>query len=37
MSPSNAESTQFYPNGAPDSKILWQLMKPSRNVVEKNQ
>jgi outer membrane protein OmpA-like peptidoglycan-associated protein len=37
MSPGNAASSRFYPNGAPDSKILWQLLKPPRSVVEKNQ
>lgn len=37
MSPVNTESSQFYPYGVPDSKILRQLLKPSRSLVEKNQ
>jgi hypothetical protein len=34
--PTNAESQRFYPNQAPDSEILWQRPKPSRNKVEAN-
>jgi outer membrane protein OmpA-like peptidoglycan-associated protein len=35
--PKKAESKRFYPNGAPDSQILWQLPTPSRSMVEKEQ
>jgi len=34
--PTKAESSRFYPNQAPDSEVLWQRPKPSRNLVEKN-
>ena len=34
MSPTNAQSEQFYPNEAPDFSILWQIPKPSRQEVE---
>jgi len=32
--PSNAESERFYPNQAPDARILWQRPKPARSAVE---
>jgi OmpA family/PEGA domain len=32
--PTNAESVRLYPNQAPDSQILWQIPKPTRNTVE---
>jgi len=33
--PANVESPRFYPNGAPDAKLLWQKTTPSQNVIEK--
>jgi hypothetical protein len=35
LTPSNAESEQFYPNQTPDFQILWQRPKPARSVVER--
>jgi len=35
--PANAGSKRFYPNGAPDSEILWQKSTPSLSVIEKDQ
>lgn len=35
--PTNAESLRYYPNGAPDSGILWQRPKPAQTEVEQNQ
>ncbi|HVA16689.1 MAG TPA: hypothetical protein VMV59_03140, partial [Candidatus Dormibacteraeota bacterium] len=33
LQPTGQESTKFYPDGASDAKILWQLPKPLlRNV-----
>jgi outer membrane protein OmpA-like peptidoglycan-associated protein len=32
-----AKATRYYPHNADDSGILWQIPKPSRRVVEKNQ
>lgn len=29
LQPTGQESTKFYPNGASDAKVLWQLPKPS--------
>ncbi|MFY9527521.1 MAG: OmpA family protein [Candidatus Acidiferrales bacterium] len=37
LQPSGKKSTMFYPNDAPDVKVLWQVPKPSLKVVEKNQ
>jgi hypothetical protein len=37
LQPSGKKSTMFYPNTAPDVKVLWQVPKPSLKVVEKNQ
>jgi hypothetical protein len=37
LQPSGKKSTMFYPNNAPDVKVLWQIPKPSLKVVEKNQ
>jgi outer membrane protein OmpA-like peptidoglycan-associated protein len=37
LSPTKAESARFYPNTAADSKILWQLPKPPRSAVKKNE
>jgi len=33
--PAKAESKRFYPNGAPDSEILWQKSTPSLRMMEK--
>jgi len=35
--PANMESKRFYPNGAPDSQILWQKPTPPMKMVEKEQ
>jgi len=35
--PKNQESQRFYPNGAPDSDILWQITKPRESAVGKDQ
>jgi len=35
--PKNQESLRYYPNGAPDSAILWQLAKPAATTVGENQ
>jgi hypothetical protein len=37
LTPTNAESSRFYPAGASDLDILWQRPKPVRNEVEKSQ
>ena len=35
LQPTGQESTKFYPNGASDAKILWQLPKPNLRAVRK--
>lgn len=35
--PTNLESLRFFPNGAPDSEILWQLKRPDRQEMNQNQ
>jgi len=35
--PSGQKSAQYYPHGAPDSDILWQVPKPTLKKVEKDQ
>ena len=35
LQPTGQESTKFYPNGAADAKVMWQLPKPSLRVVRK--
>jgi outer membrane protein OmpA-like peptidoglycan-associated protein len=35
--PPDRKSTQFYPNTAPDSDVLWQTPKPPEKKVEENQ
>jgi len=37
LMPTDRESLRFYPNGAPDSDILWQRPKPEQSVIEQNQ
>jgi hypothetical protein len=37
LQPKNQESLQFYPNGAPDSEILWQMAKPPESKIAPNQ
>jgi hypothetical protein len=37
LTPTNAESSRFYPTGASDFDILWQRPKPVRSEVEKSQ
>jgi hypothetical protein len=37
LMPSGKKSVQFYPNGADDVKLLWQLPKPSLKKVEADQ
>jgi hypothetical protein len=37
LMPKNQESSQYYPNAAPDMPLLWQRPKPSRKLVEQNQ
>jgi outer membrane protein OmpA-like peptidoglycan-associated protein len=37
LQPKNLESLRFYPNGAPDSEILWQLAKPRDSAIGQNQ
>jgi len=37
LMPSGKKSAQFYPNGADDLKLLWQLPKPSLKKVEADQ
>jgi len=32
--PTNGEPVRLYPNGAPDSQLLWQIPKPARTAVE---
>ena len=34
--PTNAQSERFYPNGAPDSLVIWQKPKPPLKTVEDN-
>ena len=34
LMPTNSESVRLYPNGAPDSQLLWQIPKPARTAVE---
>jgi len=34
--PTNAQSERFYPNGAPDSLVIWQKPKPPLKTVEAN-
>jgi len=34
LMPTNGESVRLYPNGAPDSQLLWQIPKPARTAVE---
>jgi len=35
LQPTGQESTKFYPNGAADARILWQLPKPALRAVRK--
>lgn len=35
--PTNLESLRFYPNQAPDSTILWQRAKPTKELIEQHQ
>ena len=35
LQPTGQESTKFYPNGAADAKILWQMPKPSLREVRR--
>ena len=35
LQPTGQESTKFYPNGASDAQVLWQLPKPSLRAVRK--
>lgn len=35
LQPTGQESTKFYPDGASDAKILWQLPRPSLRLVRK--
>ncbi|HKF53063.1 MAG TPA: OmpA family protein [Candidatus Acidoferrales bacterium] len=35
LQPTGQESTKFYPNGAAEAKILWQMPKPSLRAVRK--
>ena len=37
LRPSGERSLRFYPHAADDSRILWQVPKPSRRVIEQNQ
>jgi outer membrane protein OmpA-like peptidoglycan-associated protein len=37
LQPKNLESLRFYPNGAPDSEILWQLARPRDSAIGQNQ
>ena len=37
LQPKNQESLRYYPNGAPDSDILWQIAKPQDAAVGQNQ
>ena len=37
LRPSDKALLRFYPHNADDSSILWQIPKPSRKTVEKNQ
>ncbi|HKE08219.1 MAG TPA: OmpA family protein [Candidatus Acidoferrum sp.] len=37
LQPKNVESLRFYPNGAPDSEILWQLARPRDSAIGQNQ
>ncbi|HTX14170.1 MAG TPA: OmpA family protein [Candidatus Baltobacteraceae bacterium] len=37
LMPSGKKSAQFYPNGADDVNLIWQLPKPSLKKVEKDQ
>ena len=37
LMPSGKKSAQFYPNGADDVKLIWQLPKPSLKKVEADQ
>ena len=35
LQPTGQESTKFYPNGASDAKVMWQLPKPTLRAVRK--
>jgi len=35
LQPTGQESTKFYPNGAADAKVMWQLPKPTLRAVRK--
>ena len=35
--PKSQESLRYYPNGAPDSDILWQIAKPHEKAVQQNE
>jgi len=35
--PTNLESLRFYPNEAPDSTILWQRARPTKELIEQHQ
>lgn len=35
LNPTNAESTKFFPNNAPESQLLWQRPKPRLSEVQK--
>jgi len=37
LRPTSAASLRYYPHNADDASILWQVPKPARTVVEKNQ
>lgn len=37
LRPTSAASLRYYPHNADDASILWQVPKPARSVVEKNQ
>jgi outer membrane protein OmpA-like peptidoglycan-associated protein len=37
LQPKNLESQRFYPNGAPDSGILWQIARPRESEIGQNQ
>jgi outer membrane protein OmpA-like peptidoglycan-associated protein len=37
LQPKNQESLRYYPNGAPDSDILWQIAKPREAAVGQDQ
>ncbi|HEX9764812.1 MAG TPA: hypothetical protein VGA39_05975, partial [Candidatus Acidoferrales bacterium] len=37
LRPTSAASLRYYPHTSDDASILWQVPKPARSVVEKNQ